>query len=89
MVPGLAEMRNLAPRQVEQTVSSVQVFQEIGGMTGRVIFALLVIRVVAQRNRMRIFLGPALIAFTWLYFFAAMRSLALTTGWNLPCHCAL
>ena len=77
IIPGLAELRSLAPRQVEQTVSSVQVFQEIGGLTGRVIFALLVIRIVAQRRRLRMFLGPALIAFTWLYFFAAVHSLAL------------
>ena len=77
MVPELAEMRSLAARQIEQTVSSVQVFQEMGGVAGRVIFALLVIRVVAQRHRMRMFLGPALIAFTWLYFYAATHSLAL------------
>jgi hypothetical protein len=77
IIPGLAEMRNLAARQVEQTISSVQVFQEIGGLSGRVIFALLVIRIVAQRKRIRIILGPALVAFSWLYFFAAMHSVAL------------
>ena len=77
IIPGLAEVRNLAPRQVEQTVSSVQMFQELGGLAGRAIFALLVVRVVTQRRRMRIFLGPALIAFSWLYFFAATHSLAL------------
>jgi len=77
IVPGLPEVRSLSPRQVEQTVSGVQIFQELGGLTGRVIFALLVIRIVAQRHRMRIFLGPALIAFTWLYFFASVHSLAL------------
>jgi hypothetical protein len=76
-VPGLTEMRNLTPRQVEQTVSSVQMFQELGGMTGRVIFALLVAQIVTQRGRMRAFLGPALFAFAWLYFFAATHSLAL------------
>lgn len=77
MVPGLAEVRDLTPRQIEQTVSSVQLFQELGGLTGRVIFALLLIRLVAQRRRMRAFLGPALIVFSWLYFFAATHSLAL------------
>jgi len=64
MVPGLPEVRLLAPRQREQTVSSPQVLQELGGIAGRVIFVLLVIRIVAQRRRMRIFLGPALIAFS-------------------------
>jgi len=77
VVPGLAEMRNLAPRQVEQSASSVQMFQELGGLTGRVIFALLITHIVSQRRRMRIFLGPALFAFAWLYFFAATHSLTL------------
>jgi hypothetical protein len=52
-------------------------FQELGGMTGRVLFALLVVQIVTQRGRMRAFLGPALFAFAWLYFFAATHSLAL------------
>jgi len=57
-------------------VSHVQVLQELGGITGRVIFALLVIRIASERRRMRVFLVPALIAFAWLYFFAATRTLA-------------
>ena len=77
MVPGLAEVRDLAPRQVEQTVSSVQLFQELGGLTGRLVFALLLIRIVAQRDRMRTFLGPAALVFACLYFFAATHSLLL------------
>ena len=77
IVPGLAEVRNLAPRQVEQTVSNVQMFQEFGSLTGRAIFALLVVRVVTQRRRMRIGFGPMLIAISWLFFYAATHSLAL------------
>ena len=76
IVPGLANVRNLSPKQIEQTVSHVQVLQELGGVTGRLIFALLVIRIVSERRRMRVFLVPALIAFAWLYFFAATRTLA-------------
>jgi hypothetical protein len=77
IVPGLAEVRNLAPRQVEQTVSNVQMFQELGSLTGRAIFALLVVRVVTQRRRLRICFGPMLIAISWLFFYAATHSLAL------------
>lgn len=76
IVPGLANVRNLSPKQIEQTVSHVQVLQELGGVTGRLIFALLVVRIVSERRRMRVFLVPALIAFAWLYFFAATRTLA-------------
>ncbi|WP_433965924.1 MFS transporter [Tunturiibacter gelidiferens] len=67
IVPGLAEVRNLAPRQVEQTVSNVQMFQELGSLTGRAIFALLVVRIVTQRRRLRICFGPMLIAIWWLF----------------------
>ncbi len=77
IVPGLAEVRNLAPRQVEQTVSNVQMFQEFGSLTGRATFALLIVRVVTQRRRLRIGFGPMLIAISWLFFYAATHSLAL------------
>jgi MFS family permease len=77
IVPGLAEVRNLAPRQVEQTVSNVQMFQEFGSLTGRAIFALLIVRVVTQRRRLRIGFGPMLIAISWLFFYAATHSLGL------------
>jgi MFS family permease len=77
MVPGLPEVRNLAPRQIEQIASRVQMFQELGGLTGRLVFALLVVHIITQRRRMRVFLGPALIIFPCLYFFAATHSLVL------------
>jgi MFS family permease len=75
MIPGLAEVRKLTPRQVEQAVSGVQLFQELGGLTGRILFALLVIRIVSQRRRLRVFLAPALCVFPWLYFVAISKSL--------------
>jgi sugar phosphate permease len=77
MVPGLPEVRNLAPRLVEQTVSGVQLFQELGTIFGRLLFALLVVRIATQRRLLRVFLIPGLIVFSWVYFFAATHSLQL------------
>lgn len=77
MIPGLPEVRNLAPRVVEQTVSSVQMFQEIGTIAGRLLFAFLVVRIATQRRLLRVFLVPGLIAFSCVYFFAATHSLLL------------
>jgi MFS family permease len=77
MVPGLPELHGMSPRQVEQTVSSVQLFQELGTITGRLIFVVLVIRIATQRALLRIFLIPGLVVFAWVYFFAAVHSLAL------------
>jgi sugar phosphate permease len=77
MVPGLPEVRNLAPRLVEQTVSGVQLFQELGTIVGRLLFAFLVVRIATQRRLLRVFLVPGLIVFACLYFFAATHSLVL------------
>ena len=56
MVPGLPEVRSLAPRVVEQTVSGVQLFQELGTIVGRLLFVFLVVRIATQRR---------LCAFSW------------------------
>ena len=77
MVPGLPEVRGLAPRLVEQTVSGVQLFQELGTIAGRLLFAFLVVRIAAQKRLLRVFLVPGLIVFSCVYFFAATHSLRL------------
>lgn len=77
MIPSLDDVAKLAPRQIEQAASGVQLFQELGGLTGRLLFALLVVRIVSQRRRLHLVLGPAVFAFCWTYFFAATRSLGL------------
>lgn len=77
MVPGLPEVRKLAPRLVEQSVSRVQLFQELGTIGGRLLFAFLVVRIASQKNLLRIFLVPGLIVFLCVYFFAATHSLRL------------
>ena len=77
MVPGLPGVVGLAPRQVEQTVSGVQLYQELGTIAGRLLFAFLVVRIVSQRLLLRIFLVPGLLVFSGVYFFAATHSLLL------------
>ena len=77
MVSGLPDVRNLAPRLVEQTVSGVQLFQEIGTIAGRLLFAFLVVRIATQRRLLRVFLIPGLIVFSGVYFYAATHSLVL------------
>jgi hypothetical protein len=77
MVPGLPQVRAMLPRQVEQAISGVQLFQELGTIAGRLLFALLVIRISTQRRLLRIFLVPGLAVFAWAYFFAATHSLVL------------
>lgn len=77
MVPGLAEVHNLAPRHIEQTISGVQFFSEIGTLAGRLLFAFLVVRIASQQRLLRVFLVPGLVVFSLVYFFAATHSLLL------------
>ena len=77
MVPGVPDVRNLLPRQIEQKVTSVQLFQELGTIGGRLLFAFLVIRIATQRRLLRMILIPGLAVFAWVYFFAATHSLTL------------
>ena len=77
IVPGIVARHHLSSRQVQQTVSTVYLIQELGSITGRLVFALLVTRIVTRRLLLRVFLGPALLAFSWLYFFAARDGLAM------------
>ena len=77
LVPGLPEVRGLPSRQVEQAVSGVQLVQELGTLAGRLLFAVLVVRIATQRRLLRVFLVPGPFVFSFVYFFAATHSLAL------------
>jgi len=78
IVPGLPEVKEMTAglkppqaNQVSQKVASdVTKVQEIGGLTGRLILAFLVVRVVSRRKLIRMFQIPGLIVmpltFAWL-----------------------
>jgi MFS family permease len=77
IVPGLEEVKAL-PRSVqEQTVSTVQFYQEIGGLVGRVILALLVIRIASRRNLLRLFQVPGLVLIPLVFLLSAHHHLEL------------
>jgi MFS family permease len=77
MVPGLPQVQGMAPRQVEQVVGAVQFGAELGVFAGRILFALVVVRIVSQRRLARLFLIPGLATFAFVYFFAATHDLKL------------
>ena len=78
IVPGLPEVREmvagLPPPQANQIVqkvaSDVTKVQEIGGLMGRVLLAILVVRIVSRRKLIRLFQIPGLLVmpltFAWL-----------------------
>ena len=77
MVPGLDEVRSLPKPMQEQKVSSVQLFQEMGGLVGRFLLAFLAIRIVSRGKLLRFFQLPGLVILPFVFFYAATHSLAL------------
>ena len=75
IVPGLAEVQSMSRTVREQTVGTVQLLQEIGGLTGRVALALLVVRIARRRQLIRIFLVLGVMVMPFMFFVAPARGL--------------
>ena len=78
IVPGLPEVVHLARAAQEQAVSKVQFMQEMGGLTGRVILAILATMIVSRRTLLRVFQIPGLFIVPFVFFYPATHSLAMT-----------
>jgi MFS family permease len=75
IVPGLAEVASLARPIQQQTAAGVQIWQEYGGLAGRLLLALLVIAVVSRRRLLRIFQIPGLVVVPLVFWFAPSSDL--------------
>jgi MFS family permease len=73
IVPGMAEVRTLARPAIQQTVSLVQGYQELGGLAGRIALALLAVYIVGRRRLLRLFQVPGLILLPLLFFLAPVE----------------
>ena len=70
IVPGLPEVASLARPLQEKMVSTVQFYQEMGGLAGRFILAFLAVRIASRRNLLRIFQFPGLLIVPLVFYFA-------------------
>jgi MFS family permease len=77
IVPGLPEVAHLARAAQEQVVSQVQFLQEMGGLLGRVILAILAVLIVSRRSLLRVFQIPGLFVVPFVFFYAARHSLEM------------
>ena len=77
IVPGLEEVRTLERTAQEQTISGVQSFQEFGGLTGRVLLAVLAAIIISRRKLLYVFMVPGLALLPLVYFFVPVGGLAL------------
>jgi MFS family permease len=76
IVPGLAELSELARPDQQKVVSAVQAWQEFGGLSGRLLLAFLVVRVVSRRRLLRVFQVPGLVLVPVVFFWAAVNDLS-------------
>ena len=77
IVPGLAEVATMTRPLQEKTVSSVQFYQEMGGLVGRFILAFLAVRIVSRRRLLRIFQVPGLFIVPLVFLYPAVSNLEL------------
>jgi MFS family permease len=70
IVPGLADVAPLARPLQEKMVSTVQFYQEMGGLVGRFLLAFLAVRIASRRNLLRIFQFPGLLIVPLVFYFA-------------------
>jgi MFS family permease len=75
IVPGLPEVVNLSRPAQQQIVSSVQAWQEIGGLAGRIILAVLAVRIVSRRGLLRVFQIPGLFIMPLVFLYPAVTNL--------------
>ena len=82
IVPDLPQVIHLPKAAQEQAVSSVQFFQEMGGLVGRFILAFLAVRIVSRRKLLRVFQVPGLVLVPLVFLFPALRDLE-TLKWGI------
>lgn len=88
ILPGMPEIRDqiqdLSPKEAGpvrgKIISSVTGWQEYGGLAGRFVLAVLVVRILSQRKLIRMFLVPALFVIPFLFFHAALSNLMTVKG---------
>jgi MFS family permease len=74
-VPGL--VKELARPAQQAVVSSVQAWQEIGGLVGRILLAVLAVYIVSRKKLLRIFQLPGLLLVPLVFFFPAQDDLEM------------
>ncbi|HUJ24318.1 MAG TPA: MFS transporter [Bryobacteraceae bacterium] len=82
IVPGLPQVVHLPRPAQEQAVSTVQFFQEMGGLVGRFVLAFLAVRIISRRRLLRVFQVPGLLIVPLVFLFPALHDLE-TLKWGI------
>jgi MFS family permease len=82
IVPGLPEVIHLPRPAQQQAVSSVQFYQEMGGLVGRFVLAFLAVRIISRRRLLHVFQVPGLLLVPLVFLFPALHDLN-TLKWGI------
>ncbi len=77
IVPGLPGVAELPRPAQQEVVSGVQGWQEMGGLAGRLLLAVLAVRIVGRRRLLRIFQLPGLLIVPWVFLVPAQNDLEM------------
>jgi len=77
IVPSLPQVVHLPELVRQHIAANVQLLQETGGLLGRVLLAILAIRIVGRRRLLRVFQVPGLLIVPLVFFYAATHDLGM------------
>ncbi len=77
IVPGLPEVQGLARPAQQEVISAVQSYQEIGGLVGRFVLAMLALVIVGRRRLLWVFQVPGLIVVPLVFLIPARENLEM------------
>lgn len=78
IIPGLPGVAELPRPKQQEITAGVQSLQEIGGLAGRALLAILVVRIASRRTLLRLFQVPGLFVVPVVFAVFATSSLELT-----------
>lgn len=82
IVPGLHQVKGLPQQRQSQIVSAVQSMQEVGGLAGRILLAILAVKIVSRRRLLRVFQIPGLFVVPLVFLYPAVHDLQ-TLKWGI------
>ena len=71
--PTAARLKGVAGNATDEAVAQVTIFQEVGGLVGRVLLAFAALRIASRRTLLRVFQWPALIVVPALFWWISTQ----------------
>ena len=71
--PSAGRLKGVAGNATDEAVAKVTIFQEVGGLVGRVLLAVAALRIMSRRTLLRVFQWPALVVVPALFWWISTQ----------------